>query len=88
MCVCVCAFSDEAVSEHFATLRTVAHQFLCPRNFPGKNAGVCGLFFSRGLPDRGTELTSPGLAGGFFTTKSPGKHVYMHFHILVLVVVK
>ena len=25
------------------------------------------------LPDPGIELTSPALAGGFFTTESPGK---------------
>ena len=47
--VCVCAFSGEAMSEHFATLRTVAHQFLCPRNFPGKNAGVRGRFLLQGI---------------------------------------
>ena len=29
--------------------------------------------FQRNLPDQGIELTSPALAGRFFTTKTPGK---------------
>ena len=29
--------------------------------------------FSRDLPDPGVELTSPALAGGFFTAEPPGK---------------
>ena len=29
------------------------------------------------LPDPGIELASPALAGRFFTTELPGKHIYM-----------
>ena len=42
-------FSGEVVSEYFATLRTVVHQFLPPWDFPGKNAGVGGHFLLQGI---------------------------------------
>jgi len=44
--------------------------------FPGKNIGVvCGLpFLPPGdLSNPGTELSSPALAGRFFTIEPPGK---------------
>ena len=51
---------------------------LCPWDFPGKNTGV-GLHFlfqEIYLPNPGiepTSLSSPPLAGGFFTISPPGK---------------
>ena len=73
--VCVCVLSHVRL---FATPWTVGHQVLCPWNFPGKNTGVGCLFLvQRDLPNPGIEpapLTSPALAGGFFTTVPPGKH--------------
>ena len=41
---------------------------------PGKNTAVgCHFLLQRNLPHPGIELTSPALAGGFFTTESLGK---------------
>ena len=46
-----------------------------PGNSPGKKTGVGSHSFpsSGDLPDPGIELTSPALAGGFFTSEPPGK---------------
>lgn len=47
---------------------------LCPRDFPGKYTGVGHHFLSpEDLPGLGIEPASPKLAGGFFSTESPGK---------------
>ena len=46
---------------------------LCPWDFPGKNTEVHCHFFPRGIPNTGTELKSPALAGGFFTIEPLGK---------------
>ena len=49
---------------------------LCPWNSPGKNTGVGCHFLPQGSSDPGVEsmsLLSPVLAGGFLTTKPPGK---------------
>ena len=35
------------------------------------------ISFSRDLPNPGTELMYPALAGGFFTTKPPGKFLVL-----------
>ena len=35
------------------------------------------------LPDAGIELMSPALAGGFFTTEPPGKHIYMCVYVCI-----
>ena len=46
---------------------------LCPWNSPGKNIGVVPYPSPGDLPDLGirpTSLTSPTLAGGFFTTST------------------
>ena len=48
-------------------------RLLCPRDFPGKNAGVIAISFSRGFSQPGFEPMSPALAGEFFTTEPPGK---------------
>ena len=61
----------------FATPRTVAHQAPLSRGF-SRQEYWSGLPFPPpgDLPDPGVEptsLVSPALAGGFFTTESPGK---------------
>ena len=33
------------------------------------------------LPDPGIKPTSPVLTGGFFTTESPGKPIYIHMYM-------
>ena len=48
-------------------------RLLCPWDFPSKNAGVACHSLLQGIPDPRVELKSPALAGGFFTTESPGK---------------
>ena len=59
----------------FVKLWTVVHQApLCPWNSPDKNTGVgCHALLLGHLPNPGiepTSLTSPALAGGFFTTSA------------------
>ena len=44
-------------------------------NFPGKNTEVDGYPLGY-LPNPGFELSSPALAGGFFTTEPPGKALF------------
>ena len=48
-------------------------RLLCPWDFPSKNTGVGCHSLLQGIPDPRVELKSPALAGGFFTTESPGK---------------
>ena len=44
------------------------------------------LFPSPGdLPDPGVKTESPALTGGLFTTKPPGKHIYLYFMYSVCV---
>ena len=53
LCVCVC----QVVSDSLATLWTIAHQALCPRNFPGKNTVACCHFLLQGIfPTQGSSL--------------------------------
>ena len=48
---------------------------LCPQDFPGMNNGVGCHFLLQGIfPDPGLEPVSSVLAGGFFTTESPGEY--------------
>ena len=58
----------------FATLWTAARQVPLSMRFSGQEHWSGGPFSSPGdLPDSGTEpasLTSPALAGGFFTTNA------------------
>ena len=54
----------------FATLWTVAHQLLGPRDYPGKNIEWVPFPSPRVLPSSGIEpisLKSPALANEFFT---------------------
>ena len=44
-CVCV----SSVVSDSFATPWIVAHQVLCPWNFPGKNTGMGFHFLLQGI---------------------------------------
>ena len=64
-------FSHYAISNFFATA-----SLLCPWDFPDKDTGVgCYFLFQgpRDIPDPGIKPASPALAGGCFTTASPGK---------------
>ena len=71
VCVCAQSFSRVWLS---ATLWTVAHQAPLSMGF-SRQEYWSGLPFPPpgDLPDPGIEPASPALAGGFFTTKSPGK---------------
>ena len=65
------------MSDSVRPLWTVAHQFPLSMGFPRQEywSGVPFLF-PGDLPDPGIEPmspVSPALAGGFFTTKPPGK---------------
>ena len=57
-------------------LWTVAHQAPLSMEFPRQEYWNRLPFSSPGdLPDPGIELTSPALAGRFFTTEPPGKPI-------------
>ena len=57
-------------------LWTVAHQAPLSMEFPGQEYWNRLPFSSPGdLPDPGIKLTSPALAGRFFTTEPPGKPI-------------
>ena len=57
-------------------LWTVAHQAPLSMGFPRQEYWNRLPFSSPGdLPDPGIELTSPALAGRFFTTEPPGKPI-------------
>ena len=59
-----------------ATLWIVAHQAPLSRGSSRQEYWSGLPFPSPGdLPDPGIELKSPGLAGGFFTTSTTGKHL-------------
>ena len=66
-------FSDEVVSNSFATPWTVALQAPLPMGFPRQEYWIELPFTSPGdLPDLETEPISPAWASGFFTTEPPG----------------
>jgi len=59
------------MSKSFQPQWTIAHQALCPWNFSGKNTGVIsypGAFPNPGI--KPVSLSSPTLAGVFFTTSA------------------
>ena len=62
------------MSDSFVTPGTVASQVFLSMGFP-REEYWSGLPFPLlgNLPDPGIELTSPALAGRFFTTVPPGK---------------
>ena len=68
-------------------------RLLCPWNSPGKNTGLgCHALLQGDLPNPGikpTPLTSPALAGEFFTTGATWEAhicVYIYTHMLCLCV--
>ena len=62
------------MSDSFVTPWSVAHLGPLSMAFPRQEYWSGFLFPSPGdLPDPGIEPVSPTLAGGFFTTESPGK---------------
>ena len=72
VCVCVCMLSHVQL---FVTPWTVVHHIPNVHEiFQARNTGVgCHVLLHGDLPDPGVEptsLTSPELAGGFFTTGS------------------
>ena len=61
-------------------------RLLCPGASSGKNTGMgCHFILQGNLPDPGIEPVSPAaavLAGGFFTTQTPGKpHIKIYMYI-------
>ena len=63
------------MSDYFATPWTVARQAPLSMGFPRKKYWSGFPFPSpRDHSKIGIGLVSPALAGGFFTTESPGKH--------------
>ena len=72
-------FSCLVMFNCFATPWTVAHQARLPIGFPRQEYWSELPFPSPGdLPDPELEPTSPALAGGFLTTKPPGKPIHVH----------
>ena len=76
-------FSCSVMSYSFTTPRTIACQAPLPMRFP-RQEYMGGLPFLSwmNLPDQGIKpmsLASPALAGGFFTTESPGKPALKHY---------
>ena len=62
---------------------TVAHQAPLSTGFPRQEYWNGLPFPSRGdLPDPGIEPVSPALAGGFFTTETPGKAIIKFYIVL------
>ena len=56
VCVCVCVLVPLSCPT-LCDPMTIAHQALCPRNFPGKNTGVdCHLLLQRSFPTQGLNL--------------------------------
>ena len=70
----MCVISRFSHVQLFLTLRTVARQAPLSMGFPRqKILEWVAISFSGNLPDPGTKLVSPALAGRFFTTEPPGK---------------
>jgi len=73
---CCCCLVDKSCLTLY-TPWTVARQSPLSIGFPRQEYWSGLLFPSSGaLPGPGMELPSPSLAGGFFTTEPPGKHIY------------
>ena len=76
VCEMLLLLSYYNVSDSFATPWTIACQIPLSMRFPRREHWSGLPFPSPGyLFDSGIEPTSPGLAGGFFTTEPPGKPV-------------
>ena len=72
MCVCICVLSHVQL---FATPQTIAHQAPLSMEY-SRQEHWSGLPFPPlgDLPNPGTELVSPALAGGFFATWKANSH--------------
>ena len=77
ICVCVCAHTHQVTSVMFDSFNPTdcnPPDLLCPWDSPHKNTGrgcyalLQGNFLNPGIII--TSLTSPALAGGFFTTSA------------------
>ena len=68
----------------FNSLRPFGLWLLCPWDSPGKSTGVgCHALLQGIFPTQGLNpplLTSPALAGGFFTTSTPWK-VFLQYNL-------
>ena len=75
-CVCVCVCSCSVMSDSLQPLWTVARQAPLSMRFP-RQEYWSGLPFPtpEDLSKPGIEPESLGLAGKFFTTEPPGKHI-------------
>ena len=78
-CMLFLLFSCSVMFNSFATPWTVAHQAPLSIGFPRQEYWSELPFPSPGdLPDPEIEPTSPAPAGGFLTTKPPGKPILSH----------
>ena len=72
--MCMLAKSFQVVSDSLGPYGQQPTRLLCPWNSPGKNTGMgCHVFFQWMVPIQGSNpesLTSPALAGGFFTSSA------------------
>ena len=92
VCVCVCVsvcvslcFSCSDVSSSFVTPWTVARQAPQSMGFPRPEYWSRLPFAPPGdLPNPRIQPTSPALAGGFFTTESPGKPLKKYIYLKIL----
>ena len=90
MCVCVCvyacthALSCSVVSDSFPSHGLQSGRLLCPWDFPGKNTGVDCHFLFQGIFLIEIEPISPTMAGGIFTTVSPGKSTSFKYFIYMM----
>ena len=80
VCLCVCVCTHDQSCPTFRTPWTIAHQVSLSMGLP-RQERWSGLPFPtpRDLPNPGIKpvfFVSPALAGKFFTTVPPGKHVY------------
>ena len=70
----------------FVTPCTVAHQAALSMEFPRQECwSELPLSSPSDLPTLGIEPGSPALAGGFFTTESPGKPAKSHTDLILLI---
>ena len=71
-------FSRSVMADSFETPWTVAHQFLCPWDFPGKNTIVgCHFLLQEIFPTQNWTWVS-GTAGRFFTAEPPVRFATFH----------
>ena len=76
VCVCMCVYSCSVMSDSLQPLWTIARQAPLSMRFP-RQEYWSGLPFPtpEDFPEPGIEPESLELAGKFFTTEPPGKHI-------------